>query len=496
MTSLLSRSVPLTVVLLAAGAPAAAQVAGLSGTLVLTNKTPSTATIIDVASGRTLAMLPTGAGPHEIAISSDGRTAVVTDYSGQPGRTLTVIDVPNLRVTRTIDLGQYNRPHGIVFLPGDSLVAVTSEASGNVVIVNAIAGTVSRAIATEGRGSHMVGVTADAARAYTGNIGSSTVSELDLRTGRFTRSWNVPEQPEAINVTPDGREVWVGSNSTGKVSVIDVASGRLTTVADGVKWPYRVLFSPDSHTVLIPDLRGEELRFLDRTSKRELARISFPGGQPQGITITPDGRYAFESLSAQGRVAVIDMRTRAVVAQIAAGDTPDGVAYTTRVVAAASAGPMQAAGTVKMEDVSSIDRIIATVYDVISGPAGQKRDWDRFRGLFAPGARLIPTGRRPDGTRTIRVMTPDDYAAAAGPQLERNGFFEREIGRRTEEFGGIAHVFSTYDSKRLASDSVPFARGINSIQLMNDGKRWWVVTIFWDSERPDNPLPARYLGRP
>jgi hypothetical protein len=162
----------------------------------------------------------------------------------------------------------------------------------------------------------------------------------------------------------------------------------------------------------------------------------------------------------------------------------------------AMAAPAAAQGTTRDADVSSIDGIIAALYDVISGPAGQARDWDRFRGLFAPGARLIPTGRRPDGARVLRVLTPDEYATASGPQLERNGFFEREIGRRTEEFGGIAHVFSTYDSKRLATDSVPFARGINSIQLQNDGKRWYVVTVFWDSERPDNPLPAKYLGRP
>ena len=498
MTSMNSRRLRLSaaVALLASVLPplASAQVSGITGTLVVTNKTPSTATIIDVASGRTLATLPTGAGPHEITISSDGRTAVVTDYSGQPGRTLTVIDVPALRVVRTIDLGQYNRPHGIVFLPGDSLVAVTSEASGNVVIVNVLTGTVSKAIATQGNGSHMVGVTADGARAYTGNIGSNTVSELDLRTGKFTRSWNVPEQPEAINVTPDGKEVWVGSNATGKVSVIGVGGTPIAvTAAEGLKWPYRVLFTPDNNTVLIPDLRGEELRFLDRASRRELARLSFPGGQPQGITITPDGRFVFQSLSGQARVAIIDVAKRAVFGQLAAGETPDGVAYTTRVVASP---PMQSTGTVRPEDVSSIDAIVAALYDVISGPAGQKRDWDRFHGLFAPGARLIPTGRRADGTQVMRMLTPDEYAANSGPMLERNGFFEREIGRRTEQFGGIAHVFSTYDSKRLATDSAPFARGINSIQLLNDGKRWWVVTIFWDSERPDNPLPARYLGRP
>lgn len=472
---------------------AAAQVPGLTGTLVVTNKSPSTATIIDVASGRTLATIQTGRGPHEIALSRDGRFAVVTDYSGQPGRTLTVIDVLAMRVMRTIDLGAYNRPHGIAFLPGDSLVIVSSEASKNVVVVNAMAGVVRQAIATHGDGSHMVAVTADGARAYTGNMGSNTVSEIDLRTGAFTRSWNVPTTPEAINVTPDGKEVWVGSNGTGKVSVIDIASGTVTTAAEGVRWPYRVLFTPDVNTVLLPDLRGEELRFVDRATKRELGRLSFPGGGPQGITITPDGRYVFQSLSSQARVAIIDTRTRAVVGHLAAGDTPDGVVYTTRVFATQ---PMQSTGTVRATDVSSMDAIVAALYDVISGPAGQKRDWDRFRGLFAPGARLIPTGRRPDGAQTMRTMTPDDYATQSGPNLERNGFFEREIGRRTEQFGGIAHVFSAYDSKRLATDSVPFARGINSIQLFNDGKRWWVVTVFWDSERPDNRLPERYLGRP
>jgi hypothetical protein len=156
---------------------------------------------------------------------------------------------------------------------------------------------------------------------------------------------------------------------------------------------------------------------------------------------------------------------------------------------------MQPAGTVKQEDVASVDAIIAALYDVISGPAGQMRDWDRFRGLFATGARLIPTGRRSDGSQVMRVLTPEDYVNTAGRSLETNGFFEREIGRRTETFGGITHVFSAYDSKRTAADATPFARGIKSIQLLNDGKRWWVVTIFWDSERADNPIPAEYLRK-
>ncbi len=146
-------------------------------------------------------------------------------------------------------------------------------------------------------------------------------------------------------------------------------------------------------------------------------------------------------------------------------------------------------------DVTSIDAIVEALYDVISGPAGQARDWGRFYSLFADGARLIPTGQRPDGSRGMMVWTPQEYVERAGVNLERNGFFEREIGRVTEEFGQIAHVFSAYDSRRTLADPEPFARGINSIQLRHDGTRWYVVTVLWDSERPDNPIPARYLER-
>ena len=477
------------IVAAAIAASAGAQVPGLTGTLVVTNKGPSTATIIDVGSGRTLATLPTGAGPHEVVLSSDGRWAVVTDYSGQPGKTLTVIEVPLLRVARTIDLQQYTRPHGIVFLPGDSLVAVTSETTGNVVVVNVIAGTISRAVPTQGQGSHMVGVSRDGVLAYTGNMQSNTVSEVDLRTGQFKRSWNVPTTPEAINVTPDGREVWVGSNATGRVSVVDVATGTVTTAADGFGWPYRVLFSPDASLVLLPDLRGEVLRVLERPSRNEIGRIPFTGGAPQGITITPDGRYALQSLSRQGRVAIVDVVTRNVVGYLTAGDSPDGIAYTRRVLSTPPTSAMPA----NPADVASVDAIIKALYDVISGPAGQKRDWNRFRSLFAPGARLMPTGRRPDGVQVMRALSPEEYATGIGPQLEAGGFYEREIGRRLEQFGGIAHVFSSYDSKRLPTDAAPFARGINSIQLVTDGTRWYVLSILWDSERRDNPIPAKYL---
>ncbi len=135
--------------------------------------------------------------------------------------------------------------------------------------------------------------------------------------------------------------------------------------------------------------------------------------------------------------------------------------------------------------------------DVISGPAGQKRDWDRFRSLYIEGARLVPTGRnRQTGEAGHGLLTIEDYVSRAGPQLENGGFFEVEIARRTERYGSVVHAFSTYESRRNADDAEPFMRGINSFQLLHEKGRWWVVTIFWQPEYPDLPIPGMYLSTP
>ena len=145
-------------------------------------------------------------------------------------------------------------------------------------------------------------------------------------------------------------------------------------------------------------------------------------------------------------------------------------------------------------DVSTLDGIMKAVYDVISGDVGKARDWDRFRSLFHKDARLIPAGKNAQtGVVGARALTPEDYIKRSEPFLLKEGFFEREIARRVETYGNITHVFSTYESFHSLSDKTPFARGINSFQLLNDGKRWWVVTIYWDSERPGNPIPDKYL---
>lgn len=145
-------------------------------------------------------------------------------------------------------------------------------------------------------------------------------------------------------------------------------------------------------------------------------------------------------------------------------------------------------------DVESIDAIILAVYDVISGEAGERRDWDRWHSLFAEGATLSAVGQGPEGPARRVIMTPQSWIDRSGAAIERDGFVEAEIGRVIEHFGLIAHAFSTYESYRSAADDTPFARGINSFQLMNDGSRWWVVSVFWQQEDPRYPIPGRYVG--
>jgi hypothetical protein len=159
----------------------------------------------------------------------------------------------------------------------------------------------------------------------------------------------------------------------------------------------------------------------------------------------------------------------------------------------ASVTPTSAAPAVKQADVGSPDAIIASAYDVISGPAGQKRDWDRMRSLFYTGARLIRTAPKKEGGMDATSFNVQDYIDRASVYFEKNGFAEREIARRTEKWGNILQAFSTYESRHDAKDAAPFGRGINSFQLFFDGTRWWIVTIYWQEETSENPLPAEFL---
>jgi hypothetical protein len=146
-------------------------------------------------------------------------------------------------------------------------------------------------------------------------------------------------------------------------------------------------------------------------------------------------------------------------------------------------------------DVGTLDGIMKAVYDVISGDAGTPRNWDRFRSLFHKDARLIPSGKSAKtGVIGATAYTPDGYIERASAAFAKEGFFENEVARRVETYGNITHVFSTYASYHSKKEGEkPSARGINSFQLLYDGTRWWVVTIYWQAETPENPLPEKYL---
>lgn len=158
----------------------------------------------------------------------------------------------------------------------------------------------------------------------------------------------------------------------------------------------------------------------------------------------------------------------------------------------ASAAGAGSAAQARASDVASVDAIVAALYDVISGPAGAPRDWNRMRSLFAPEGRLMAVAMRPDGTVIMRTMTVEDYITRNAPAFQKIGFFEKEVARTGETFGQVAHVFSTYESRHAPGEK-PFARGINSIQLYNDGTRWYVLNLVWRGEDDKLQLPERYL---
>jgi len=145
-----------------------------------------------------------------------------------------------------------------------------------------------------------------------------------------------------------------------------------------------------------------------------------------------------------------------------------------------------------LQDVSTIQAIVDASYETISGEAGKPRQWERMRSLFLPGAHSIRTGPV-DGRIGYKMMTTEEFIQLTNDWLVETGFFETEIHRVIEQYGSIAHVFSTYESRRNADDPSPYMRGINSIQLFHDGRRWWIVNIIWRHESPELPIPEKYL---
>ena len=323
------------------GAASGAASSATTGTVIVANMGDNTATLLDVASKRVVATLPTGNGAHEVAVSHDGRWAVVSNYGvrGAPGNSLTVIDVPAASVARTIDLGDFKRPHGSAFLPGDSVFVVTSEVSKAVVLVDFKQGTVIGSIPTNHPASHMLAMTADASHIYTSNVADGTVSELDVPGRKFVREFTVAPAVEGIAVTPSGDQVWVGSNQAKTVTVVAPAAGSTAGTLSGFGMPYRLAVTPDSRTVVITDPPNAVVRIVDRATRRDRATVKipaeavaataeFPGSpSPEGVILSRDGRTAFVALQGSSRVAIIDIASATVVGYMPTGAGPDGIAY-------------------------------------------------------------------------------------------------------------------------------------------------------------------------
>jgi YVTN family beta-propeller protein len=324
-----------------------------AGTLIVANKAEATVSLIDVDSGEVRATLPTGNRPHEVAVSPDGRLAVVADYGGggAPGSTLTLIDVPGALVVRTIDLGEYRRPHGLAWLaqPADAgertaaPLVVTVEAQKAIVLVDPEEGVVRSRVETGQEVSHMVAVTPDGSRAFVANIGSGGITAVDLTKGEKIADVATGEGAEGVAVSPDGSRVWVTNRAADTVTAVDASTLEVVATVKAGAFPIRAEITPDGRWVLVSNARSGDISVID-TESAELARtisldVPAKDGEgrlldfgdespvPIGIEIEPDGRRAWIAAANADAVVVIDLESWEVVGTLAAGREPDGMAY-------------------------------------------------------------------------------------------------------------------------------------------------------------------------
>lgn len=307
-------------------APAlAAQNAG--PTLLVLNKSDATLAFIDPGSGRLMGTVPTGSGPHEVAVTADGRTAFVTNYgAGTPGNTLSMIDVVARKELRRVDLGALRAPHGITVVDGKPVVTV--EGSRAIARYDPAGNRVDWQFTTGQDGTHMVIASRDGRTLFTSNIGANTIGIIE-RTGDDWQQTvvRVGAGPEGLDLTPDGRELWTAHSRDGGVSVLDVATKKVVHTLDaGTRRSNRLKFSPDGRLALISDLDAGEVVVVDVKSRRVTKRIPV-GRMAEGILVPPAGGRAYVAVTGENRVAAIDLQKLEVVQTIPTGGGPDGMAW-------------------------------------------------------------------------------------------------------------------------------------------------------------------------
>jgi YVTN family beta-propeller protein len=319
-----------------------------TGTIVASNMDAHTVSVVDVATGATLATVPTGQGPHEVAISPDGARAVVSIYGNRSavGSSLVILDLRTPTAPpRVVELGAGNqRPHGVVFLPDERRLLVTGERAQRVLLVDLASGAIDSSMHTNQATTHMVALSRDGRHAFTTNLVAMSVSAIDVPSRTVRATFPVGARIEGLAVTPDGREVWVGGNETHTVYVIDAATGSITARIEGFGMPYRIGITPDARTAVVSDPGSERIYLVDVASRSVRTTIDVPAmapaegaaaipASPQGVAVSRDGRVAFVTLKAVGRVAVVDIARGTILRTLPVGAGSDGVGYSPLVVA-------------------------------------------------------------------------------------------------------------------------------------------------------------------
>jgi YVTN family beta-propeller protein len=341
-----------TFVLLLVSISTFAASAELSGTLVVLNKAEATASLVNLADGQVRATLPTAEGPHEAAVSPDGRLALVGNYGRReaPGSSLTVIDIAEAEVVRTIDLGEYRRPHGMLWLDDGRRALVTAETNKALLEVDVIEGKVVRAFETDQDVSHMVSVALGGQRAFVANIGSGSVSIIDLERGSRLENLPTGDGAEGITASIDGTEVWVTNRGADTVTIVNARSLEITSTISCASFPIRVKATPDGKYMLVSCARSGDIAVIDTTTHEIVRRIEqnlkaadtdgrLFGDQfnessvPIGIVIHPDGKKAWVAHTNADVVAEMDLEAWEVTRLLTAGREPDGMAYSHVVVA-------------------------------------------------------------------------------------------------------------------------------------------------------------------
>lgn len=324
---------------------------GAFGTLLVLNKSDNTVSLIDLGSSQTVATVPTGVGPHEAIVSPDGKLAVITNYGARtPGNSLTVIDIAGKKAIRTIDLGEYRRPHGIVWLQRAEVV-VTAEANKALLIVNIESGEIKKAIPTGQDVSHMVVVSAKHQKAFVANIGSGSVTVIDLRGGSKVTDINTGAGAEGIDISPNENEVWVSNRAADTISIIDTASLKILGTLESKKFPIRVKFTSNGKHVLVSNAQSGDVVVFDAKARKEIKRVPMEvtaaeasqnsnrlftqfgkSPVPVGILVAPKLPLAFVANTNADIVTVIDISSWSIAGRLTAGKEPDGLAYTPLII--------------------------------------------------------------------------------------------------------------------------------------------------------------------